>query len=451
MAITKLTKSTVDAAPPIGKDYELRDTIVPGFLCKVTAGGRNVFMLEYRTNWGERRKPSIGRFGELTVEQARSIAQEWLADVRRGNDPIAAKLAARQAPTVKELFKQFIEEYSKTRNKPRTVESYEGYIKRHIIPELGKVKVPDLTRVEVTALMRRMAHTPVTANRTLACIRKMLNLAEVWGYRPDGSNPCRHVPKYPEKGKTRYITDEELARIYAYLGWADAEGLEHPLLTLAIRLQFEFAARMSEIRLLEWAWVDFENRRVVWRDSKTGDISKPMSQEAYRLLSSAYCIEGSPYVCPSIFDGRIAMPEGTYVNGWTRILIRAKVPQVGTHGIRHRAVTDIANSGVSVKIGMALTAHKTATMFMRYVHAEDDPVRAAAEKVANRRRDTIGSNALANTKAAASPVEPTETRTSLGNYRPFRHRKVQSRAVPPGTKRASSMEQVQNKPEEIAA
>lgn len=436
MAITKLTKSAVDAAPFTGKDYELRDTIVPGFLCKVTAGGRKVFMLQYRTNWGERRKPSIGRFGELTVEQARSIAQDWLAEVRRGNDPSAAKLAARQAPTIKELCKQFMEEYSIPRNKPRTVETYQYYVDHYIVPELGKTKVPDLTRADVTVLMRKMAETPVTANRILACIRKMFNMAEVWGYRPDGSNPCRHVPKYPERGKTRYITDEELALIYAYLDRADAEGLEHPVLTLAIRLQFEFAARMSEIRLLRWTWIDFENRRVVWPDSKTGDISKPMSQEAHRLLSNAYRVEDSPYVCPSIFDGGIAMPEGTYTNGWRRILERAGVPHVGTHGIRHRSATDIANSGVSVKIGMALTAHKTAAMFMRYVHAEDDPVRAAAEKVANLRRDTVGSRTQAVPAAAGASAGTDRTKASLGNYRPYRHRKATSRAAPPGTKRA---------------
>src|SRR5687768_14904911 len=102
MALIKLTKSTVESAALTGKDYELRDTALPGFLCKVTAGGRKVFMLQYRTNCGERRKPAIGRFGELTVDQARSIAQDWLADVRKGNDPSAAKLAARQALTIKE-------------------------------------------------------------------------------------------------------------------------------------------------------------------------------------------------------------------------------------------------------------------------------------------------------------------------------------------------------------
>jgi hypothetical protein len=57
---------------------------VPGFLVKVTPAGRKIFMLQYRTNAGERRKPAIGRYGEITVKQARSIAQDWLADIRKG-------------------------------------------------------------------------------------------------------------------------------------------------------------------------------------------------------------------------------------------------------------------------------------------------------------------------------------------------------------------------------
>ncbi|MDB5784540.1 MAG: integrase [Caballeronia mineralivorans] len=98
MAKIKLTKSAVDAAQPQTEAVELRDTLVPGFLCKITPAGRKVFMLQYRTNAGERRKPSLGLYGELTVEQARSLAQEWLAQVRRGGDPAAEKAVARQAP-----------------------------------------------------------------------------------------------------------------------------------------------------------------------------------------------------------------------------------------------------------------------------------------------------------------------------------------------------------------
>ncbi len=82
MAKIKLTKTAVESAQPQAKDIELRDTVVPGFLCKITSTGRRVFMLQYRTNSGQPRKPSLGLYGELTVEQARVKAQDWLAEVR---------------------------------------------------------------------------------------------------------------------------------------------------------------------------------------------------------------------------------------------------------------------------------------------------------------------------------------------------------------------------------
>jgi integrase len=455
MAKIKLTKTAVDAATFGAKEYELRDTVVPGFLLKVTPAGRKIFMVQYRTNAGERRKPAIGRFGELTVEQARSIAQDWLADVRKGKDPSAEKTAARDAPSVKELCSKFIEDYSKPKNRPRTVESYQGYIDRHIIPQLGALKVREITRSDVSGLITRMKYTPVTANRVLACLRRMFNMAEVWGFRHDGTNPCRHIPKYPESGKTRLITDDQMIRLFGYLERADVEGLEHPFLTLGIRLQFAFAGRMSEIINMEWKWIDFVNRRVVWPDSKTGEISKPMSEDVFTLLSTAPRLEGSPYVVPSIFTPERPMSQNTYCNGWKRILRRAEIPHVGTHGIRHRATTEIANSGVPVKVGMQLTAHKTVTQFMRYVHTEDDRVRAAAETVASRRRlvlsgqratsqsaDSLGATAQPTNLLKVPAAEPVgfdnrrySSNTKLGNSLPFRHRPGVNRAAPFGTKR----------------
>ncbi len=396
MAKIKLTKSVVDAAQAQACDVELRDTIVPGFLCKVTPTGRKVFMLQYRTNSGVRRKPSLGQFGELTVEQARSLAQDWLAEVRRGGDPGHDKGEARRAPTVKELCARFIEDHSKVRNKPSTRRGYQYQIDTFVIPAFGSKKVHEVDRNDITALMKRMEKSPTQANRVLSLLRKMFNLAELWGYRPDGSNPCRHVPKYPEKGSTRLITDEQMVRLFAYLDKAEAEGLEHPTLLLAIRLHFEFAARMSEILLLQWDWLDLANGRVVWPDSKTGGMSKPLSQEARRLLSNAPRYGDSPYVCPAILDHSKPLSPNSYYPAWRRILERAGVPKVGTHGIRHRSATDIANSGVPVKVGMALTAHKTVAMFMRYVHTEDDPVRQAAELVANRRKSVVGAPSETN-------------------------------------------------------
>lgn len=188
-----------------------------------------------------------------------------------------------------------------------------------------------------------------------------------------------------------------------------------------------------------------------------------MSAEAIRLFETAPRLEASPFVCPSIFDPTTSMSKHTYYTGWKRILERAKLPHIGTHGIRHRSATDIANSGVPVKVGMALTAHKTVTMFMRYVHTEDDPVRAAAEAVASRRQRMVGG--VMSAPPAAPPIDVAPpiiapppanspmpaakplgledgqyaSRTKIGNYRPFRHRSGENRTVPPGTKRAATL------------
>ena len=390
MARIKLTKSAVDAAKPQAQAIELRDTVVPGFLCKITPAGRKVFMLQYRTNAGERRKPALGQYGELTVEQARVMAQEWLAEVRRGDDPSAAKAAARKAQTMKEYCHTFMEDYSKQRNKPNTQCGYQGVIDRCIIPILGRMKVQDVKRPDVATLMKKLAHKPAEANRAFGVLRKMFNLAEVWGLRPDGTNPCRHVPMCPPGKETRLIVDDELVRIFRQLEKLEVEGLESYVIPLAIRLHFEFAARRSEICPLEWDWVDLEKRRVVWPDSKTGGISKPMSEEAYRLLSTAPRREGCPYVLPSPNDPARHLTHGEHYGGWKRVLKAAGVPHVGTHGIRHRATTDIANSGVPTKVGMKLTGHNTVAMFMHYVHTEDKPVRDAAELVASRRQAITG-------------------------------------------------------------
>lgn len=390
MAKIKLTKSAVDAAQPLAQPVELRDTLVPGFLCKVTPTGRKVFMLQYRTNAGERRKPALGQYGELTVEQARSLAQEWLAEVRKGGDPSADKAAARKAPTVTELCDKFMEDHSKQRNKPSTQAGYQKCIKRNIIPLLGRMKVQDVKRPDIAGAMKKMAHKPADANRTFSIMRKMFNLAEVWGYRPDGTNPCRHVPTFPEGKPTHLISDEDMGKLFRHLDAIEAEGVENYVIPLAIRLQFEFAGRRSEIIALEWAWVDLDNRRVVWPDSKTGGMSKPLSEEAYRLLSTAPRRDGCPYVLPSPNNPAKHLTEDEYYGAWCRILKAAGATHVGTHGIRHRSATDIANSGIPVKVGMALTAHKTVAMFMRYVHTEDAPVRQAAELVANRRKAITG-------------------------------------------------------------
>ena len=103
-----------------------------------------------------------------------------------------------------------MEDHSKQRNKPSTQAGYQKCINRNIIPLPGRMKVQDVKRPDAAGAMKKMAHKPADANRTFSVMRKMFNLAKVWGYRPDGTNPCRHVPMCPN-GKATWLDQQLLS------------------------------------------------------------------------------------------------------------------------------------------------------------------------------------------------------------------------------------------------
>ena len=86
-----------------------------------------------------------------------------------------------------------------------------------LLPKFRSWKISAITRQDVARLHSSMAKSPIWANRTVALLAKMMNLAEAWGYRPEGSNPCRHIEMYPENKRRRYLNGEELGRLGAAL------------------------------------------------------------------------------------------------------------------------------------------------------------------------------------------------------------------------------------------
>jgi len=110
----------------------------------------------------------------------------------------------------------------------------------------------------------------------------MFNQAEVWGLRPDGSNPCRHVKKYEEKKRERYLSTEELIRLGQTLNELEASG-EEPLPPIhCIRLLILTGCRLSEIQTLQWSYV--QGNRLRLPDSKTGAKSVYLGPAALEAL-----------------------------------------------------------------------------------------------------------------------------------------------------------------------
>ena len=171
------------------------DSLVVGFGVRVMPSGTKTFQVQYR-KCARTRRASLGRFGVVSVEQARDQAREMLGQVAGGYDTVEQIAIERIAPTVSDLCDRFLDVHVAVHVKPSTAKDYSSTIRRMIRPALGTFKVTEVLRKDIANLHYRHRDTPIQANRMLSVLSKMFNLAELWGLRPDGTNPCRHVPKY---------------------------------------------------------------------------------------------------------------------------------------------------------------------------------------------------------------------------------------------------------------
>ena len=138
--------------------------------------------------------------------------------------------------------------------------------------------------------------------------------------RPDGGNPCRHIEKYPERRRERFLSVSELKRLGEVLSEAEvawrnhakaahetqqsrmrhpkpAKNLVSPTAIAAIRLLTLTGARLSEILELTWDEVDLERGILRLADSKTGAKPIYLNSPALDMLSTLPRIEGNKMSC----------------------------------------------------------------------------------------------------------------------------------------------------------
>ncbi len=233
--MTKLTKRVVDAADIKETEHFIWDGELPGFGLRVLPSGRKRYVVQYRAGRRSRRI-SLGPSSVLTCEQARTRAIGIIAATRNGEDPAAKRDADRRVITVKELADRFDREHIALRLKASTAKGYRRMLERVIVPALGRHRVTELTRADVAKVHHNLRHIPYDANRSLEIISKMFNLAEMWGVRPDGSNPRKHIKKYREEKRERFLSPAELRRVGEVLREMEEEGIELPFSIAAIRL-----------------------------------------------------------------------------------------------------------------------------------------------------------------------------------------------------------------------
>lgn len=380
----KLTKRLVEATAATGERFLVHDTELVGFRLCVGAAGSKAFYVRYRTSNGTIREPKIGAFPRVTVDEARRIAKDWLADVAQGGDPSATRQNARSAPTMADLFDRFLSEHGRAHKKTSSVEDDRLRMVRHLRPEFGRKKVADLTRGEVIEFVGRLSGTPIEANRCLALLSKAMNLAEMWDMRPGGTNPCKHVRRFAENKRRRFLSPKELGRLGEALRRADAGELGHVTWQSVafVRLAIFTGMRRGEVLTLKWADVDTDRGVATLADSKTGFKQVQLPAPALEVLSRLPRHEESPYVLPGHKRGSHIV--NVFKNGWLVIREAAELDDVHIHDLRHSFAAVGAGSGASLPIIGGLLGHRHSSTTARYAHLSDDPLKSAAEGISSK-------------------------------------------------------------------
>jgi integrase len=337
-----------------------------------------LYVVQYRSQ-GRRRKQRIGWHGQLTTEQARTMARQWLASVATGRDPASIRDALQHGPTVADLATRYLEQHAHVKKKPSAARTDAYNIRLHILPRLGSRTLATITRDDIAALHHAMQGIPGAANRCLSLLSKMFNLAEQWNLRPQGTNPVHGITRYRERQMQRFLSEAELHRVGDALREADSAQLESPYALAAIKLLLYTGARVNEVLTLRWEQVDLPHGLAFLADSKTGAKPLYLPPPALEVVQTLPRQDGNPYV----LCGR--KPGGHFVGlarPWYRLRKRAGLPDVRLHDLRHTFGAWGASSGLSLPILGRLLGHRHPATTQRYSHLADNPVQQAGAIIA---------------------------------------------------------------------
>lgn len=382
--MAKLTKRAVDELTSAGKPTHLWDDGLAGFGVKALPSGAKKYVVKYRASGGGRSAAQrwilLGAHGQLTCDQARQMAQQVLAAVARGEDPQAEKFSRRAAPTFDDVWARFVAEHL-GQLKPPTRRDYEAQWRDVVQPKFGATPVASISRSDIESFHKGFKRTPYRANRILALCSRLMTLTEAWEWRPPGSNPCRHVQRFKEQSRSRYLSSNELEKLGVAVKEMVAAGEIQDSAANAIKLLLLTGARLNEILMAKWAWIDWERCALSLPDSKTGPKLVYLSDAALLLLKSQQknaAEMGSEFVFPGRSVGKRMI---NLRKPWTRVCQRIDLHDVRLHDLRHTAASVAVGQGISLPVIGRLLGHSQAQTTLRYAHVDSDPALVAANQI----------------------------------------------------------------------
>ena len=394
----RLTKRLVEAARP---GECLSDNEARGFRLIVSPTGTRRFVASYRVgSKGKASMKALGSYPTLSIEAARAAAREVLELARKGLDP----QASRNAPTVAELARVYLDEHALERNLAVGTVRDARALLAIVTAALGKRRVSEVTITDMRKLhgdvrrdgIARGTKGNYQANRLLAVVSKCFALALERGWRAD--NPCKGIAKFPEDQRWDNLSEAQVGRLLDACGEYEALGGDG---ADAVRLLLFTGARLREVLRAEW--LHFELERGIWNKPSAHTKTKrqhrlELEGPALRLLQSmaghkrhhTYLFPGNPDLRRkgAPVDIATGQPKGVAPRAdlkrpWQAICALAGMEGVRLHDLRRTTASFMLSGGASLAtVGKAL-GHTQASTTQRYAtlapSVQREGLRAAGE------------------------------------------------------------------------
>ena len=267
------------------------DPTLAGFGLRVTEKGAKTWACFYRHH-GLPRRYTVGSYPALSLKDARKAAQAVLRDAALGLDPASVKKAARTDElTFGTLAEQYLEGHAKVQK--RSWREDDRMIKSDLSRWTNR-PAREIHRKDVAALLDGIVKrgSPIAANRVLALVSKIFNLAI--GRGEVEMNPAFRFPKpAPENPHDRFLTDDEIKELWTALDDKPAKQAAF------VKLCLLTAQRAREVLGIATAEVDFETGTWTIPGSRTKNKREhlvPLGPQAMTLIEGIK--NGSPYLFP---------------------------------------------------------------------------------------------------------------------------------------------------------
>ena len=368
MSNIRLTQRLIDALKPRKKTFDLRDTELKGFGVRVRCSGIKRYFVqsqheEIRT-WR-----MLGDASGMSLEEARCRARSVLASLHNGEEIIVVTNEETRFEVVAEKLFEACERHWKV----STRKVNRNYLKNQVLPWFRNMQIAEITERDVKQWHASLHATPFCADRAAPVLSVLLRQAEVYGYRPEGSNPCVGIRRYRRRGRERFLSPEEMQRLGAVLSRYENT---RPLEIATIRLLLLTGCRRNEILSLKWS--DYREGHLYLRDSKTGPRTVWLSSPARGIL------DGLPRRGAWIFPARRRqgfLDRTVIQNYWQKVRDEAGLGDVRLHDLRHSYASVALMNGATVPTIARLLGHNDTATTLKYTHLNHTAVRAAVEAV----------------------------------------------------------------------